>query len=95
MSCLHTVNKAPRLRLLESCLSVINKEDAIIFIEDGVYHCADAELLRRLSGLNSCYGLIEDLSARGLSTSVDNVELVSYRTFVELCTSYDKIVSWF
>ena len=39
MSSLHTINRSPDSNLLESCIKVVSAGDAILFIEDGVYHC--------------------------------------------------------
>ncbi len=95
MSNLHTISKSPRARLLESCLSTINEGDSIIFIEDGVYHCSNAVLIEEISSKNSYYGLKEDLTARGVEVDEAKHQLVSYRKFVELCTSHEKVISWF
>ncbi|MDD9889690.1 MAG: sulfurtransferase complex subunit TusB [Gammaproteobacteria bacterium] len=95
MSSLHTISKSPRFNLLESCLSAVSEGDSIIFIEDGVYHCNESELLAKLLSTSKCYGLKEDLSARGLEVKVDVLQIISYRKFVELCASHEKIISWF
>tara|TARA_B100001123_G_C14559363_1_gene729624 strand:+ start:235 stop:522 length:288 start_codon:yes stop_codon:yes gene_type:complete len=95
MSCLHTINKTPHVQLLESCIDVINKEDAVIFIEDGVYHCIHPRVIEKLSRQNECYGLKEDLLARGITEPVENLKVVNYKKFVDLCCTYEKIISWF
>ncbi|PCI76154.1 MAG: sulfurtransferase complex subunit TusB [SAR86 cluster bacterium] len=96
MSCLHTVNRSPDSKLLESCLRVINADDAILFIEDGVYHCASKISLQAIVETVKVYGLREDMLARAtLSTALDRVEPVDTSRFVELCSEHDKVVSWF
>mgnify|MGYP000499359980 CR=1 FL=1 len=100
MSCLHTINRSPKSGLLESCLSVIQKGDAILFIEDGVYHCTDtlAPKLTRQTLDNSVhlYALREDLIARALLLRIpDYITTANYQRFVELSCEHDKVVSWF
>lgn len=96
MSCLHTISRSPKHGLLHACLKVINPGDGILFIEDGVYHCRDNELLSSISRDNIVYGLREDLVARGLRDKQDAlVEVVGYHKFVELTIQHSKTVSWF
>ena len=96
MSSLHTVSQSPQTRLLESCLAAVADGDAILFIEDGVYHCTRQDLLKEIPTEIDCYGLKEDIGARGLQLGDDSaIQTVSYRKFVELCAQYDKVISWF
>lgn len=96
MSCLHTISRSPKHALLPACLKVINPGDSILFIEDGVYHCSDSELLSSISRDNVVYALREDLVARGLRDKQDaRVEVVGYHKFVELTIQHSKTVSWF
>jgi tRNA 2-thiouridine synthesizing protein B len=96
MSCLHTINKSPDSKLLESCLKVINTGDAILFIEDGIYHCASLIDLQTITETVKVYGLREDMLARAtLSKTLDKVEAVDTTRFVALCVEHDKVVSWF
>lgn len=96
MSTLHTLNKAPSAQLLASCIKTLQKGDALIFIEDGVYHVLESALLASIPPKVGIYGLREDISARGLTDKCEeSVEVVGYRSFVELCVEHDKIVSWF
>lgn len=96
MSTLHTLNKAPSAQMLASCTKTLQKGDAIIFIEDGVYHVLEAALLESIPPKVGVYGLREDISARGLADKCEeSIEVVGYRSFVELCVEHDKIVSWF
>ncbi|NKB31742.1 MAG: sulfurtransferase complex subunit TusB [Pseudomonadales bacterium] len=96
MSSLHTISRSPRSQLLESCLASISDDDAILFIEDGVYHCANQDLLSKIPAKINCFGLKEDISARGLKVAEESsLDIANYRKFVELCTQYDKVISWF
>lgn len=96
MSCLHTINRSPNSNLLTSCLNVINDGDAIMFIEDGVYHCCSQVYLKTLIETIKIYGLREDMLARSaLAKTMDGVEVIDTAGFVELCCEHDKVVSWF
>ncbi|MDA0281381.1 MAG: sulfurtransferase complex subunit TusB [Proteobacteria bacterium] len=96
MSCLHTINRSPDSKLLESCLKVINADDAILFIEDGVYHCFSLSNLPSIIETVKLYGLREDMLARAtLSKTMDRVEVIDTARFVELSCEHDKVVSWF
>jgi sulfur relay protein TusB/DsrH len=77
-------------------MAVLRPGDAILFIEDGIYHCVQPGLLDKISSNIGLYGQREDLVARGLLDKLETpVETVSYAKFVELCVRHDKIVSWF
>ena len=96
MSCLHTISISPDSKLLGSCLKVINDDDAILFIEDGVYHCLSLIDLPAIIETVKIYGLREDMLARAtLSKTVDRVEVIDTARFVELSCEHDKVVSWF
>lgn len=96
MSCLHTINRSPNSNLLRSCLNVISPGDAILFIEDGVYHCGSEQDLKVVIETMKIYGLREDMLARAtLSKAIDGIELIDTNRFVELCCEHDKVVSWF
>jgi sulfur relay protein TusB/DsrH len=96
MSTLHTISKSPKSQLLSECLMLASDGDGILFIEDGVYYCANNESLENLTAEITCFSLKEDLDARGLKLNdSDSVSLVNYRKFVALCENYDKVVSWF
>ena len=96
MSCLHTISRSPDSKLLGSCLKVINDDDAILFIEDGVYHCISLIDLPAIIETVKIYGLREDMLARAtLSKTVDRVEVIDTARFVELSCEHYKVVSWF
>ncbi len=96
MSTLHTLNKSPESKLLDSCLAVINDGDAILFIEDGVYHCGIRNSIELIDESTKVYGLREDMLARATLSKVDGrVVVVDTARFVELCCVHDKVLSWF
>lgn len=96
MSCLHTISKSPDAELLGSCVSLLRPGDAILFLEDGVYHCATGELLDELAAQLKLYCLADDLEARGLTAlASDVIEPVGYAEFVALAAAHDRVISWF
>ena len=96
MSCLHTISGSPSSSMLASCLKVITRGDAILFIEDGVYYASSAPELKTIDKNYKIYGLREDLVARAIiGKSADSLELIDTARFVELCCEHDKIVNWF
>lgn len=95
MSTLHTLSKAPSFGLLETCLSIIQAGDAVLFIEDGVYHCQQLEQLLDKAEIKY-YCLREDLIARGLiDRKLGAIETVNTQGFVDLCVRHDGVVNWF
>ncbi|MDP6094546.1 MAG: sulfurtransferase complex subunit TusB [Gammaproteobacteria bacterium] len=96
MSCLHTISKSSDLFDMDTCISVLGSEDALLFIEDGVYFCIGSEIWKGIDPECKIYVQLEDLQARGLvGKTAPNVESVNYDEFVRLCCTYDKVVSWF
>ncbi len=96
MSCLHTISRSPKFQLLETCLSVIGKGDALLFIEDGIYHCTSQGLLETIDASTPVFALSDDMKARAVLVKIDDsVEAIDYHRFVELSCDYDKVVSWF
>ena len=96
MSSLHTINRSPSRGLLDTCASILQQGDAVLFIEDGVYHCLQQDGWPDLPSGVSVYSLKEDMCARGiLDRNSTSAESISYDRFVELCCEYDKTVSWF
>ena len=100
MSTLHTINKSPFDRnSLDSCLRVISDNDAILFIEDGVYAATGtsfSDAVKAAAQTHSVYVLGPDLSARGMKEDgiVEGVKVVDYEGFVDLVTESDKVNSW-
>lgn len=96
MSTLHTIARSPQSELLTSCLQLLGKKDAILFIEDGVFHALAPALLAQIPDSVPVFALREDIAARGLQDKKPSqMDSVSTRTFVDLCCRYDKVVNWF
>ena len=96
MSILHTITRSPSSALLASCANLLGENDAILFIEDGIYYCTDEGHLSGIETPAKLYTLRADLVARGmLNRNVSKAEIINYDGFVQLCCEYDKVVSWF
>ena len=94
---LHTVNKTGES--LSRCLSIASQGDAVLLIEDGVYAAMDNTANRQtwetIPTNMSCYVLVEDLAARGISDKMlAQVTPADWTLFVSLTTEYDKVISW-
>lgn len=96
MSSLHTLSRSPASALLRDCLKTLGKGDAILFIEDGVYHCLQPELLQEIPARIKVFALREDLQARGLVDRLpEAIDSISSKRFVALCCDHDKVINWF
>ena len=91
MSSLHTINKSGSHSALDSCLKVVQDQDSVLLIEDGVY------LLNRIAGLPltagiTVYALREDLQARGFSESElpSGIAAIGYDEFVALVCKHQR-----
>jgi tRNA 2-thiouridine synthesizing protein B len=101
MSTLHTINKSPFDRnSFGSCMRVISDNDAILFIEDGVYAATSgtsfSDAVKAATNSHTVYVLGPDLNARGMSDDgiVDGINVVDYEGFVDLVAEHDKTNSW-
>jgi len=69
--------------------------DAVILIENGVY--AFAEYFVTEGSISqysaSVFAVEADVLARGVPPG-DAIKLIDYTGFVQLCTEYDKVVTW-
>jgi sulfur relay protein TusB/DsrH len=84
---LHIVNH-PR----EIPCQLINQEDALLLLDDGVYH-----LLRHNTWdfPKKVFVLSVDANVRGVDyEAVAGVEVVDYARFVALCCEYNQAISW-
>ena len=96
MTCLHTISRSANSALLNSCIALLQPEDGILFIEDGVYHCIAPLGLKLIPDSVKIFGLREDLLARAILPRLDaRIAAVDTAGFVDLCCQHDKIVSWF
>jgi len=85
MTTLHLIFSAEGL---QSCLGIIQPEDALLLIEDGVYAVLGDSATR-------LHAIEDDLVARGLQDlHADNVQRIDYSGMVELVARHQPIVSW-
>ena len=94
---LHTLNKTGDCLL--RCLSMASQDDAVLLIEDGVYAAIDNSANQftwtSLPTGMSCYALVDDLAARGISDKMlAQISPVDWALFVSLTAEYDKVISW-
>lgn len=93
MSTLHILNKASLEHpACQDCLRALDKKDALLLIEDGVY------LTQRYSIAHKSVRVLvlqHDLHQRGLSPLQNHMEIIDDAGFVEACGEYDRVVSWF
>lgn len=86
MATLHLVNKPAAWA---GCHPLLDAEDAVLLIEDGVYLAQQA-----LSGA-TLYALEPDIRARGLSQRIHgSIRLASFDDFVGLVEGCERVVTW-
>ncbi|MFK8067861.1 MAG: sulfurtransferase complex subunit TusB [Gammaproteobacteria bacterium] len=98
MTTLHIINSLPMMRsCLQQCLSVIQKNDAIILIENAVIAAKKNNQNEELIKNNkNVFVLQADLKARAIKPDqiINNVELVDYSGFVKLTVKYNNTLTW-
>lgn len=97
MAILHTLNKPPSHAALTSELTnALLSDDAVLLIEDGVYHALEIENPENslFAKAAKIYVLKDDALCRGISTP-SKAKLVTYDEFVKLSTEHHKVISWY
>lgn len=95
---LHTINKSPfTVNTFETCLRFLQSGDPVLFLEDGVYSVQSSHRfsgrIAELQASNPVYVLQPDLEARGITNTVDGVNLIDYGGFVDLVEEH-TVNSW-
>ena len=86
MATLHLVNRSAAW---DACHPLLDAEDAVLLIEDGVYLAQTT-----LSGA-ALYALEPDIRARGLSQRIHpSIRPASFDDFVRLVESCERVVAW-
>jgi sulfur relay protein TusB/DsrH len=67
----------------------LNKDDALLFIDDGVYPLSESQALPE----QRVYALAEHLTARNIN-AVDTIFQISYEEFVDLTLKFNNIINW-
>ena len=92
---LHIVSKSPySSSALDDCLAASAAGDAIILIEDGVYAAQLGDNRQGQFAGKKVYCLQADAEARGISAFAA-ITAIDENRWVDLCTEYNPIVSWF
>ncbi|MEX2487904.1 MAG: sulfurtransferase complex subunit TusB [Pseudomonadales bacterium] len=96
---LHTFNKSPISPVLDSCLRFTGEDDALVLLEDGVYTATAAwgvKLDELIDAGVPVYVIKIDVDARGLANRlIEDVQVIEYDGFVDLCANYEVVKSWF
>jgi tRNA 2-thiouridine synthesizing protein B len=95
---LHTVNQSPfSHQALNNCIHVYTEGDAILLLENGVYACLLSQPLIEALSNKKVFALSDDIEARGLdSCQISNqIEIISFKKFVELTIEHDMVQSWY
>lgn len=89
--CLHSVFQSNRQSEgLSNCLAVLQPEDALLLVGDGVY--AAFEMATQLP---SCYLLADDWQLRApLQTLPEHIQAIDYPRWVELAIAHSKSITW-
>lgn len=81
---------------LENLKQLIDKNNAIILIEDGVYYCQfHQEKINYLSNNYPIFALKDDLMKRKISLQNNRIKIIGFDDFVDLTCQYHKTISWF
>jgi len=78
-------------------LRLLQSQDALLFRGDAVYAAVRfSEANRMLTHTTrTMYVLREDAEERGVVHRInDNMHLINYREFVQVCIQYDETLSW-
>ena len=97
-SILHTVNQSPfNKNTLKQCLDCYSEGDGILLLEDGVYGALSSQPLANHLNAKNCYAIGADIQARGLNEQslIQYIKTIDFQQFVQLCTQYDLVQSWY
>lgn len=86
MKNLYIFSRVPDERKLEFLRKMVDKEDAIVFIQDGVY----ALLHHKLDLAQPIYILKSDVVARGIKTEATQI---TYAELVDLIFEYQRSIT--
>lgn len=95
---LHIINKSPlKYSVLADALPYINKNDTVLFIDDGVYACiTDSQQTKQLINKQcTIVALIDDINTRGLDIEKITMKPIDMNEFVHLVFQSSKSVSWY
>lgn len=87
---LHILNKSPGHPRFYVCLAALKEGDVLVLTENGALALADQDI--RLP--DHSLALEADLEARGLMTTANPEQVISYDEFVQLTADNSRIVCW-
>jgi len=92
---LHIITRSDtQSQSVNHCLSFINENDALLFIEDGTYCILNAALNEKIQNKNIQYFYLQpDLFARGLAIN-NSVKTIDYNDFVTLTETHHPSQTW-
>ncbi|MBA2817576.1 sulfurtransferase complex subunit TusB [Candidatus Pantoea persica] len=94
---LHTLMHSPYYSDLDSLLQLLNEEDDLLLLQDGVLGALEGSqvLNRLLASPATLWVLTEDVTARGLSAQISTkVMPVDYTGFVTLTEKHQQQMTW-
>jgi tRNA 2-thiouridine synthesizing protein B len=98
---LHILRHSPATHASFNCwLRTVSPGQGLLLIEEAVYgllpETRPADALNLLPSSIRLYALDDDVLARGLALDELplRVTVIDYLQMVELCTTFDKVVSW-
>lgn len=94
---LHTLMHSPAYSDLDSLLLLLNAEDDVLLMQDGVFAALNESqaLARLLSTPATLWVLEEDLMARGLAEQTSTkIQPVNYNGFVALTEKHSQQMTW-
>lgn len=91
---LHLINKTPSHHSTLRALSLINPNDYVIFINDGVYNVI-IKTLQPFNKTNATLLCIQnDLTCRGILYIKNNIKIINTKTFVNICLVVKNVLNW-
>jgi len=94
---LHMISKSPyqHSAFTDAC-TVVSQDDAILFIEDGIYAALPSSpYLEQLKKLGcECYVLAQHAEARGATLDA-SIQAITLPQMVALTLQYSKTISWY
>ena len=94
---LHTLSLPPNSELLETCARIINADDCLLLLGDGVYAAVIGSKHLGLVDAITCniYALKEDCELAGLEHNISKrVAIIDYNDFVALSVQHEKHIPW-
>ncbi len=94
---LHTYSLPPDSKLLEDCARLINDDDCLLLLGDGIYAavigCKSLPILKTIDC--RIYVLKEDCDLAGIRNRIiPEVIVADYRQFVSLSEEHEKHLPW-